>query len=315
MKVLVTGIAGKLGRRVAELLVSHGHEVIGLDRRDWPDPPAGITLYRHDVRKRGTEEVFRTTRPRAVIHMATVTHLTVRSEERYRINLQGTRAIFDHCHRYGVRSCIFMGRHTYYGAGPEVPLYHREDDPPSSIHVFPELSDLVAADLYAGSALWRYPEINTAVLRVCYTLGPSGHGTLASFLRGPRVPTVLGFDPLFQFLHEADVARAVATTLEKGLRGVFNIAGPSPVPLSILIREAGRSQLPIPEPLFRLALGRFGLPKLPTGALSHIKWPVVMDASRFAEVTGFSPEYGAAEAIADFARIPSPRLAGGRSLF
>src|SRR5207244_3781103 len=156
------------------------------------------------IRKRAAEDVFRKVRPDSVIHMATVTHLVERSEERYRINLGGTRAVFDYCRAYGVKQAIFVGRHTYYGAGPESPLYHGEDDPPMAVSTFPELSDLVAADLYATTALWRLPELRTAVLRICYTLGPTGHGTLAAFLRGPRVPLILGYDPLFQFMHEME---------------------------------------------------------------------------------------------------------------
>ena len=70
---------------------------------------------------------------------------------------------------------------------------------------------------------------------------------LAAFMRGPRVPTVLGFDPLFQFMHERDAAKAIATALDCDIRGVFNVAGPNPVPLSLLIRETGRSPLPVPE--------------------------------------------------------------------
>ena len=69
-----------------------------------------------DIRKRAAEDVFRTMRPDAVIHMATVTHLLQQSEDRYRINLGGTRAVFEHCHAYGVKHAIFVGRHTYYGA-------------------------------------------------------------------------------------------------------------------------------------------------------------------------------------------------------
>jgi UDP-glucose 4-epimerase len=160
-----------------------------------------------------------------------------------------------------------------------------------AVHTFPELSDLVAADLYAGSALWRYPEVDTAVLRCCYTLGPLKQGTLASFLRGPRVPTVLGFDPLFQFMHEHDTARAIVGALSKGLRGVFNVSGPPPVPLSIIIRETGRKNLPIPELLFRSALGRFGLPPLPKGAVDHIKYPIVIDSEPFRAATDFKSEY------------------------
>ena len=89
MKVLVTGVAGQMGRLVAHLLHEEGHQVIGLDRRAWYHPPEGIEVYQADIRKRPAEDVFRTQRPDAAIHMATVTHLTHRSEDRYRINLKG----------------------------------------------------------------------------------------------------------------------------------------------------------------------------------------------------------------------------------
>jgi UDP-glucose 4-epimerase len=302
MKVLIPGITGRLAQLVALRLGAQGHEVAGIDRRRWADAPDGMQMFQLDIRKRAAEDVFRTFRPDAVIHMATVTHLTVRDEDRYRINLFGTRAVFDHCHHYGAKRCIFVGRHTYYGAAADTALYHGEEDPPMAMTTFPELSDLVAADLYAGSALWRYPELNTSVLRICYTLGPSLSGTLATFLRGKRVPTVLGFDPLFQFMHEADAAEAICLALEKDLRGVYNVAGPQPLPLTTLIREAHRSAVPVPELLLKLAFGRFGLPRLPPGAVAHLKYPVVIDDSSFRAATGFQHRHEDDATIADFRR-------------
>jgi UDP-glucose 4-epimerase len=309
MRVLIPGIAGRLGHLVTRRLLQDGHEVIGIDRRGWPDAPGGVEMHQVDIRKRAAEDVFRKRRPHAVVHMATVTHLVERTEERYRINLGGTRAVFDHCQTYGVEHAVFVGRHTFYGASADSPLYHTEDEPPMAVTTFPELSDLVAADLYATTALWRIPELTT-VLRFCYTLGPTGHGTLASFLRGPRVPTVLGFDPLFQFMHESDVATAIALTLEKRPRGVFNVAGPQPVPLSVLIRATGRRGIPIPEFLFIRMLGRLGLPKLPPGALAHIKYPVVVDPKAFSDATGFSHRVDEVQSMKEFrtAFPPDPAL-------
>jgi UDP-glucose 4-epimerase len=301
MKVLVAGISGRMGRLVATELLAKGHDVVGLDRRPWSDAPPGIGVREADLRKRDAEDVFRTEQPNAVIHMATVTHLTERRGDRYRINLFGTRAVFEFCHRYGVEQALFVGRHTYYGAAPDSALYHGEDEPPLALETFPELADLVAADLFAASALWRFPELATAVLRVCYTLGPGRHGTLAAFLRGPRVPMVLGFDPLFQFMHEQDAAIAIVRALEQKLRGVFNVAGPQPVPLTLLVRETGRKPVTVPESLYRLALGRFGLPVLPAGAVSHVKYPVVIDDAEFRRVTGFKHRYDEYETMQAFA--------------
>jgi UDP-glucose 4-epimerase len=301
MRILIPGISGRLGTVLAERLLAEGHEVIGMDRRRWPDAPPGVEMHEIDIRKREAEDVFRKRRPEAVIHMATVTHLfSERTEERYRINLGGTRAVFNHCQAYGVEHAIFVGRHTYYGASSDSPLYHTEDEPPMAMTTFPELSDLVAADLYAGTALWRFPELRTTVLRFCYTLGRTGHGTLAAFLRGPRVPSVLGFDPLYQFMHESDVASAISTTLSKKLRGVYNVCGPQPVPISVIIRETGRSSLPLPESVFSMLLGRFGLPKLPPGAIAHIKYPVVIDGAAFREATGFKHEVDEIRAMREF---------------
>ena len=288
MKVLVPGIAGRLGRMLAERLLEKGHDVIGIDRRPFHDPPAGVEVHELDIRKRAAEDVFRRVRPNAVIHLATVTHLVVQSEDRYRINLGGTRAVFEHSTTYGVEHVVFVGRHTYYGAAADSPLFHVEDEPPMGLASFPQLADLVAADLYAGSALWRYPSFATSVLRMVYTLGPTGHGTLATFLRGARVPTILGYDPLFHFMHEEDVVGALITTLDARPRGVFNVAGPQPVPLSVIIEETGRTNVPLPGPLLSAALGRFGLPRLPRGALEHIRYPITVDASSFKRATGWS---------------------------
>jgi UDP-glucose 4-epimerase len=281
--------------------------VSGIDRRSWSDRPESIALHRVDLRKRAAEDVFRRLRPQCVVHMATVSHLAAASEERYRINLEGTRAAFDYCQSHGVEHAIFVGRHTYYGAAPDAPLYHTEDEPPRGLERFPELADLVSADLYAGSALWRFPSLATTVLRMCYTLGPTGHGTLASFLRGAHVPSVLGYDPLFQFMHEHDAAAAIALAVERRPSGVYNVAGPQPLPLWVIAKHTGRTRVPLPERIFALALGRFGLPALPRGALSHLQYSVVIDASRFQQATGFAATVDEVECLRQFTQaFPRP---------
>lgn len=308
MRILIPGITGRIGRMVATRLLAEGNEIIGIDRRSWPDAPAGVEMHNVDIRKRAAEEVFRKSRPQAVIHMATVTHLVEQTEERYRINLGGTRVVFDNCREHGVEHAIFVGRHTYYGAAPDSPFYHKEEDPPMAMTTFPELADLVAADLYACTALWRVPDLCTTVLRLCYTLGPTGHGTLASFLRGPVVPHILGFDPLFQFMHEQDVVTAICLSLEKRIRGVYNVSGPQPVPLTVAIRGTGRTPVPVPEMIFTRILGRFGLPKLPAGALTHIKYPVIVDSSAFRAATGFQHAIDEAQAMHEYQEAyPIPR--------
>lgn len=300
MRVLVAGVAGKLGRKTALRLRDEGHEVAGIDRRPWRDPPEGLEVHEVDVRKRPAEDVFRRFRPEAVVHLATMAQLSLETEAQMRENLGSTRAVFDACHRHDVSRVIFVGRHTFYGAAPDAPLYHTEDEPPLEVASFPALADLVAADLYAGSAFWRFPTMNTAVLRLCYTLGPSRRGTLAALLAGRFVPAVLGFDPLFQLIHEDDATSAIAAAVAKKIRGVFNVAGPPPLPMSVIARVAERTLVPIPEPFLRTLLGRFGFTPLPPEAVSHLKYSVVVDDRAFRQATGFRPERDADRAIEDY---------------
>ena len=46
-----------------------------------------------------------------------------------------------------------------------------------------------------------------------------------------------------------------------------------------------------------LTLGRFGLPRLPTGAVDHLKFPIVIDSAAFKKATGFQHAYEESEAL------------------
>jgi UDP-glucose 4-epimerase len=77
MRILIPGITGALGRRLALRLLAQGHTVAGIDVRKWHDAPKGIHVFNADLRKRKAEDVFRRVRPHAVVHLATVTSFAV----------------------------------------------------------------------------------------------------------------------------------------------------------------------------------------------------------------------------------------------
>ena len=256
---------------------------------------------------RGAMKAFRAWRPETVVLMDPASPFA-EDDDRPGSLVEMTRAVFDYSRSCGAAHCVFVGRHTYYGAGASRPLFHVEDDSPSEMNAWPRLGDLVASDQLASSALWKFPELTTTILRPCYALGPSGHGTLALYLRARRVPVVWGFDPVMQFMHEEDIVSCLVRTIECRPRGVFNVAGPTPLPLSWIVREAGRSPMAIPEFALPGFLGRLGLPELDRGAIAHLKYPVVVDASAFRACTGFSHVYDAVETMRSFrdAFPPSP---------
>jgi UDP-glucose 4-epimerase len=84
------------------------------------------------------------------------------------------------------------------------------------------------------------------------------------------------------------------------------VAGPPPVPFSVIIRETGRSPVPLPEALLARLLGRFGFPRISEGALSHLKYPIVVDNRRFREATGFQYEHDEGRLIRIFREASPP---------
>ena len=136
--------------------------------------------------------------------------------------------------------------------------------------------------------------------RIAIGVQPRTEFTDTGVLEGPAVPTIFGFDPLYQFIHERDATRAIATAVEHELHGVYNVAGPQPVPLSILCKVTGRTPIPIPEALYRRALGRFGLPKLPRGAENHVKFPILVDDTPFRTETGFEHHFDEVRTMESF---------------
>jgi UDP-glucose 4-epimerase len=108
-------------------------------------------------------------------------------------------------------------------------------------------------------------------------------------------------------MHEHDAVRAIILALERQLRGVYNVAGPQALPLSELIRVTGRAPIRIARVLHPLLLGRLGLPRLSTGAVAHIKYPIVISDESFRRATGFRPEHGEYETLAAFRAASPPR--------
>ena len=307
MRVLIPGAAGAIARKLAVRLVADGHEVIGIDRRPWPDAP--IEFHEVDVRKRAAEDVFRKARPEAVVHMATVTSLMVPRRGALPDQPRAGRAPSSTTPRLR-RVALHLRRPPHLlRRRPRLSAVSLEDEPPLELNRFPALADLVAADLYAATALWRFPELATSVLRVCYTLGASGQGTLAGFLRGKRVPMVLGFDPLFQFLHEDDVVEALVLDARQApARRLQRRRARSRCRCRAWPSRRGARRSPCRRSCSRASSGASASPRLPKGALTHIKYPVVVDAKAFRETTGFRHQHDEMDAIRAFREaFPRPR--------
>lgn len=298
-KVLITGIAGGLGRLVARRL-RRSCQVIGADRQEWSARLPELPFYQVDLRTRAFEDVFRTERPDTVVHLGFVRHFRAGQEERYDVNVRGTRRLLDHCRHHGVGRLVVLSTSYVYGAMAENPSFMDEEHPLSASRNYPEIRDLVEVDTMSTSFMWQHVDIDTSVIRPVPTLGYYVESTIASYLRSRPVVVAMGFDPMMQFMHEDDLVEALALSVEKGVRGVYNVTGPGQVPLRVAIRETGGTPLPLPEPLLRRYAARFM--SLPSGAIDFIKFPCTIDGGRFVRDTGFRPRIGLKETFRSLRR-------------
>jgi nucleoside-diphosphate-sugar epimerase len=53
MRIVFTGGSGKAGRHVIPALLARGHQVLNLDRIDFPDPSAGVFTLKTDLTDSG----------------------------------------------------------------------------------------------------------------------------------------------------------------------------------------------------------------------------------------------------------------------
>ena len=307
-KVLITGIASPLGRLLARRL-AQGFTVCGVDARPWAGRPREVAMHVADLRKREFEEVMRSERPSAVVHLGVRREMRGDERARHDLNVRGTKRLLDHCAAFGVGQLVVLSTSTVYGAAPENPLYMREDEPLSATRSYPEIRDRVEVDALASAFVWRVPEVRTAVLRPVHVLGPHSTGMLADYLRRPRPPTVLGYDPLMQVIHEDDWTESIALTLTRGVRGVFNVTGAGQVPLRTAIAEMGSQPMALPElvlrPWIRAGFATGVLP-WPEGALDYLKFPVVIAGEAFVQATGWKPLFSLKETFSAHRERRSP---------
>src|SRR4051812_20715074 len=249
-KVVITGISGRFGHIVARRLHHDlGWTIVGLDRRPMHGRPKDIEHHQVDLRSKKARDVFRGDVD-ALVHLGVMHDPRARPAELYSWNITGTTKLLEYCQAYRVPKVVLLSSANVYGPRPDNPQFLTEEAPLLAAQRFPRMRDLVEIDHLVSTFLWRARETETVILRPVHIVGPV-HNAPSNYLRIPRPPTLLGFDPMVQLIHVDDVAEAIALALAPERRGIYNLVGPGEVPLSTILRELGRQPRSIPHPLAR----------------------------------------------------------------
>jgi UDP-glucose 4-epimerase len=290
--VVITGICGRLGRDLSRVL-HRKRKVIGIDRRAFIDAPGDVEHHQLDIRSHRVREVFRHGVD-AVVHLGVMHDPQESSVEHHDFNVVGLQKVLDHVEAFKIPKLVLLSSANVYGPRPDNPQLIREDAPLLGAGPFSDIRDLVELDMLVSAFYWRNPGTETVILRPAHILGTVKNAP-SNYLRLDVVPTLLGFDPMIQVVHQRDVLSAIDLALVPGVRGTFNIGGPEPLPLSKAISVLGRRMLAVPHSLAKAAvtnLFRFRLTSFPAPELDFIRYVCMVDDAKAKAEIGYAPQHG-----------------------
>jgi UDP-glucose 4-epimerase len=265
--------------------------VVGVDRRPFPDKPKDIEHRELDIRRKKLKDVFRLGNVEAVVHLGVMHDPRASASEHHSWNVAGFAKLCEYVAQFEVKKLVVLSSANVYGPQPGNAQFLGEEAPLLGGQDFSDIRDLVEVDMLAQSFFWKLPETETVILRPVHILG-TVRNAASNYLRLDTVPTLLGFDPMVQVIHQDDVVSAVLRAMRPGLRGIFNLAGPPPLPLSRLIAHTGRPRLTIPH---FLATGiihnlwRARFTSFPAPELDHIRYVCMVDDRRARADLGYAP--------------------------
>jgi nucleoside-diphosphate-sugar epimerase len=321
LTVAVTGPTGEVGGSLIDALEASEAvgAVRGMARRPFDPAAAGwikASYQRGDILDRGhLAELF--DGADVAVHLAFA--IFGDREETQRINLEGSRNVFEAAVEAGVGRLVYASSVAAYGFHPDNPQPLTEETPAigsSSFYYSAQKAELEESldEILAGSELGAYvfrPSIVAgprATMLIEQTVGAVRLGDPTPRLRRhvlDRIPLLRPILPdagvPLQLVHHDDVAAALAAAVEgKGEPGAYNLAGDGQIVIADIARALGWRTVRVPRPAL-------GVGTAVAGRLSFInpqlEWatalttPVLMDTSKAREELGWAPRFDAGETL------------------
>ncbi len=306
--IAVTGLHGFVAHELVPRLLarSGGLRVVGLDLRRPMRFDSRARFQRVDLTEPTADsklaEILQAKRVEAVVHTAFRADPTSDVELDHELETIGSLHVMHACAAAKVRRLVVASSTELYGARPDNPNFLTESHPLRGHPSAHALQDRIEMETLLSEWSDAHPDIEVTVLRPCWIFGPTFWNRVVRYFSLPVVPVPLGYDPLFQLVHEEDVVRAFERAVLQPRPGVFNLVGTGVVPLSTLIRLAGKRLLTMPGPLLhRLAYypsqGQTGDP--PEAFYDYLRYLWVADGARGWDAFG-EPLYSTKEAWISF---------------
>lgn len=319
--MLVTGVARQLGGRFVRRIQRDPEvdRVVAVDAVRPEHHLGGADFVQADIRQPTIARVLAESGADTVVHLD-VTGTPLGGGGRASLketNVIGTMQLLGACQKSpNIRRLVVKSSTNVYGSAPRDPAVFTESTPPKSLPSGGFAKDTVEVEGYVRGFARRRPDVAVCVLRFANILGPAADTPLASYFALPVLPTVFGYDPRLQFVHEDDVIEVLRIGAYEPRRstlnsGTFNIAGDGVLLLSQCSRRLGRPTVPLLLPAVTWAgslMRTLGMSDFSPEQIRLLTHGRVVATDQMRETLGFTPKYSTAETFADFVRSRGPGL-------
>ncbi|MBY4575423.1 NAD-dependent dehydratase [Gordonia paraffinivorans] len=309
--VLVTGASTFIGGYLVARLAANPdiERVLAVDsrvpRKDLLRRMGRAEFLRLDIRRPTIAKALATYDVDTVVHAATsIVDTAPHSSAIKEFNVVSAMQVCAACQRTpSVKRLVLRSTAMVYGASAHDPSHFSEETRARREPKHGYGRDLLDVEGYVRGLGRRRPDIEITIVRPQAMLGPRINTRMSSYLSLPVVPTVIGYQPRLQFLHEEDALAAMEHATLAGKAGTFNIAGEGVVTLTQAIRRIGHIELPVPAGLLAPISGVFQdlrSAKLRSSQTEFLTYGRVLDTTRMRTELGFVPKYTTLETLDDF---------------
>jgi UDP-glucose 4-epimerase len=319
--VALTGAAGFLGRNLIGVLEEDPRvaRVLALDVRTPNTGGPKTRMVAVDLTAPAAEErigeLLAAERVDTLVHLAFLSAPTHATAWAHELESIGTMHLLNAARHVNLRKIVLWSQTILYGAHPTNPNFLTEKHPLRADLDERYFADKIAAEREVGAFGAKAKGTVVTILRTAPILGPTVHNYVTRYLAQRPALTLLGFDPLWQFLHEVDAVAAFKLAVDRDFQGTYNIVGDGVLPLSTVLRLAGRTSVPVLHTLagpLVAALWAVQAAPAPPSFLRYLRYLCVADRAKAAQIMGFRAVYTTREALLDY--ISAQRLRDARLL-
>lgn len=306
--IAITGAMTFLGRSLVRLLAEAADArvvVVDLENPDTAGP--STTFYSVDLTQPGADarlaEIVQAERIDTLVHLAFLEAPTPAVAWAHELESVGTMHVLRACHKAKLPKLIVGSSALVYGPHADNPNFLVEDRPLRGLRSTPFVSDKIDVEQQVARFRQANPQCVVTVLRLAALLGPTVRNYVVRWFSRTFVPTVLGYDPLVQFVHEVDALSALRLAIFRDVPGAFNIASSGVLPLSTVIRLSGGASFPLPYAALRhlgAILWSVHLCEAPPAFVALLRHLCVVDTTRARQYLGFQPGFSTRDAVLDF---------------